>query len=223
MCGRYQRKSDKQRLAEAFHLTGGLDGVELLPDEDVRPTTVQPIIRANRDTGERDLVLARWGFVPGWQRPQNRLPANLFNARSEGIERAAMWSKAFAAHRCLVPAECFFEWKKLRPRNNPKFAFWLNSRQPFAFAGLWGAWKNPATNDWLQSFTIITTDPNELCGQVHDRMPVILHPKDYDRWLSREKTVQPPVDLLRPYEADGMQLELADNQPDEIVNEPNST
>jgi putative SOS response-associated peptidase YedK len=98
----------------------------------------------------------------------------------------------------------------------------LDGGKPFAFAGLWGAWKNPATDGWLQSYTIITTDPNELMESIHTRMPVILHPKDYDRWLSREETDQPPVDLLRPYEADKMHANLTRNAQDEIFAEPNS-
>jgi len=76
-------------------------------------------------------------------------------------------------------------------------AFALRSGQPFAFGGVWDAWKDPATEDWLQSFSIITTDPNELTATVHDRMPVILKPSDYDRWLNRTDVERPPVDLLK--------------------------
>ena len=73
-----------------------------------------------------------------------------------------MWKRAFASHCCLVPADSFYEWRKIRQKNNPKFEIALGDGKPFAFAGLWGAWKNPETGDWLQSYTIITTDPNEL-------------------------------------------------------------
>ena len=207
MCGRYVRRSDKQRIAEAFRISGGLEEVELEPDEDVRPTTVQPIVRANRETGGRDLVMARWGFVPGWHKAGERLPGNLFNARSEGVERAGMWARAFAQHRCLVPADGFFEWQKLRKKGNPKFAFELAGGAPFAFAGLWGAWKDPGSGKWLQSFTILTTDPNAVVEPVHHRMPVILEPRDYGRWLSREAGVGLPVDLLRPLAAEEMVVE----------------
>lgn len=75
---------------------------------------------------------------------------------------------------------------------------------PFAFAGLWDAWKDPANGEWLQTFSIITTEPNELTAEVHNCMPVILHARDYDRWLNRSDMERPPVDLLRPYEADEM-------------------
>jgi putative SOS response-associated peptidase YedK len=222
MCGRYRRRADKQRIAEALHVDGDLGEFDLLPDEDVRPTTLQPIVRENRDTGQRDLVMARWGFVPSWQKADARLPVNTFNARAEGIEKAGMWRNAFARHRCLVPADAFYEWKRLRPKNNPKFEIELKDLPVFALAGLWGAWKNPETGDWLQSFTVITTDPNSLMETIHNRMPVILHPKDYGRWLSRGETHQPPVDLLRPFEAEAMQAHLTGNAPDELFNEPNS-
>jgi len=75
-----------------------------------------------------------------------------------------------------------------------------------AFAGLWDGWKDPANGNWLQSYTIITTGANELMAKVHDRMPVILHPSDYDRWLDRDSDPdRPPVDLLRPFPADEME------------------
>ena len=212
MCGRYKRKSDKQRIAEAFQISGGLEGLELEPDEDVRPTTLQPMVRANKETGARDLVMARWGFVPAWQKAGERLAGNLFNARSEGVEKAAMWRRAFAQHRCLVPGDGFFEWKKIGKKNNPKFAFGMKGGEPFAFAGLWGAWKNPGTGEWLQSFTILTTDPNEVVEKVHVRMPVILKPGDYGRWLSRGIAEQLPLDLLRPFAAEEMVVEAAGDE-----------
>ncbi len=222
MCGRYKRKSDKQAIATAFHVNGHLDSVILPPDDDVRPATMQPIIRVNKDTGERDLVMARWGFVPSWHKPNERFPPTTFNARAEGIEKAGMWKRAFATHRCLVPADSFYEWHKIRKKDNPKYEITLKNHRPFAFAGLWGAWKNPETGDWLQSYTIITTDPNELMESIHNRMPVILHPNDYTRWLSREETEQPPIDLLRPFEAETMTAHLTDNTQDEMFVEPNS-
>jgi putative SOS response-associated peptidase YedK len=210
MCGRYQRRSDKQRISEAMRVDGHVFEDPLAPDDDIRPTTMQPIVRENRDTGQRDLVLARWGFIPPWQKAGEKPPPTTFNARSEGVEKAGMWKRAFERHRCLVPADAFFEWQKLRPRNNPKFAFTVDGRSPFAFAGLWSAWKDPANGHWLQSFTVLTTDANETMQPVHNRMPVILQPKDYARWLSRDETIQSPLDLLRPL-PDGLQCKPVEN------------
>lgn len=103
---------------------------------------------------------------------------------------------------------------KARLSTKTAYRFDMANGQPFAFAGLWDAWKEPKRSPqdvdrWLQSFTIITTDPNELTAQVHTRMPVILRPSDYDRWLSREVTTQPPIDLLRPYPAEEMEMHPA--------------
>ena len=118
-------------------------------------------------------------------------------------------------------ADCLLD-RKLRPKNNPRFEVALGSGKPFAFAGLWGAWKHPETGDWLQSYTILTTDANELMETIHTRMPVILQPKDHDRWLSRETSEHPPIDLLRPFDADAMTAHLTSNQQNEIFTEPNS-
>ena len=97
-----------------------------------------------------------------------------------------------------------YEWKKLDPKTKQPYAYILNNGEPFAFGGLWDAWRSPETGKWLQTFAIITTGPNALTAEVHNRMPLILHPRDYDRWLERGDQVQLPVDLLRPYDADDM-------------------
>jgi len=98
------------------------------------------------------------------------------------------------------------------------FASASRTGQPFAFGGVWDAWKDPATENWLQSFSIITTDPNELTATLHDRMPVILKPSDYDRWIERADTEQPPVDLLRPYEAADMDAHPVDPRVGNVRN-----
>jgi putative SOS response-associated peptidase YedK len=107
----------------------------------------------------------------------------------------------FLKRRCLVPADGFYEWRRVDEKTPQPFAIRMKDDGPFAFAGLWDAWK-AKDGTWLQSYSIVTTDANELLisARIHDRMPVILHPKDYDRWLDREGQ-RPPTDLLRPYEA----------------------
>lgn len=207
MCGRYYRRSDKQRIAEAFRL-GRLPEGFVLPDWDYNaaPATMQPVIRLNRDTGEREIVLMRWGLIPHFARNAADFRGfSTINAKAETVEEKALWKGPFRKRRCLVPADGFYEWLKVDPKTKKPYAFSLANGEPFAFAGLWDAWKEPATGEWLQTFAIITTTANELTGKVHDRMPVILHPPDYDRWLERGEAHQPPVDLLRPYEAEEMQ------------------
>jgi putative SOS response-associated peptidase YedK len=206
MCGRYYRRSDKQRIAEAFRLGKLPDGF-ILPDWDynVAPATMQPVIRLNRDTGEREMVLMRWGLIPFFAKHASDFKGfSTINAKAETVEEKALWKGPFQKRRCLVPADGFYEWAKIDPKTRKPYAYSLSNGQPFAFAGLWDAWKDPVHGEWLQTFAIVTITANELTGEVHDRMPVILHPKDYDRWLERGEAHRPPMDLLRPYEAGEM-------------------
>lgn len=205
MCGRYLRRSDKQRIAEAFHLGELPESFVLPPDYNVAPTTFQPVIRLNRDTGEREIVLMRWGLIPYFAKSAAQFKGfGTINAKAETLQERALWRGPFQKRRCLVPADGFYEWKKIDPKTKRPYVYSLNNGNPFAFAGLWDAWKDPNTNEWLQTFAIVTTTANELAAEVHDRMPVILHPRDYDRWLQRGEARQPPVDLLRPYESEEM-------------------
>ena len=112
------------------------------------------------------------------------------------------------------------KYQLLRLANTVKqpYAFTLKDGGPFAFAGLWNAWKDPASESWLQSFTIVTTTPNELTAQVHNRMPVILEPRDYNRWLERVDGERPPVDLLRPFPASEMRVKEANKDVGNLRN-----
>ena len=198
MCGRYYRRSDKQRIAEAFKLGKLPDDFVLPPDFNVAPSTFQPVIRANRETGDRELEMMRWGLLPYFAKsPADFKSFSTINAKAETVATAPTWRRPFERRRCLVPADGFYEWKTTGFKKKQPYAFAMTSGEPFAFAGLWDAWKE-ADGGWLTSYAIITTEPNELMATVHSRMPVILKPSDYDRWLSRDETVQPPVDLLRP-------------------------
>ncbi|MGA1982914.1 MAG: SOS response-associated peptidase [Acidobacteriaceae bacterium] len=230
MCGRYLRRSDKQRIAEAFEVSKGLADLVLPPwDYNVAPTTFQPVIRpavdSGHDTGERELALMRWGLVPYFATDLKRFSYSTINARAESLTTSSIFRTPFERRRCLVPADGFYEWKVLPTPTlfgpdptlksaNKKgvaekqpYAFTLASGEPFAFAGLWDRWRDPAGGT-LESFSIITTTPNELTATVHDRMPVILRPQDYDRWLRRSSQEQTaPLELLallRPYPADQM-------------------
>jgi putative SOS response-associated peptidase YedK len=231
MCGRYLRRSDKQRIAEAFEVAKGLADLVLPPwDYNVAPTTFQPVIREDRDTGEREVALMRWGLVPYFAKELKGFGYSTINARAESVATSPIYSNAFERRRCLVPADGFYEWKLLPtqtlfgpdPTAKPSkkngadkqpYVFTLAGGAPFAFAGLWDRWKDP-TGGVLESYTIITTTPNELTATVHDRMPVILRPQDYDLWLARDSTAEanPRLELralLRPYPAEQMQVREA--------------
>jgi putative SOS response-associated peptidase YedK len=205
MCGRYVRKADKQRIAEAFKLGVLPESFVPPPNYNVAPATFQPVIRLHRDTGEREIVLIRWGLIPFFAKSAADFKGfSTINAKAETVQAKAMWRGPFQKRRCLIPADGFYEWLKIDPKTKQPFLYALRNGEPFAFAGIWDSWKDPATGEHLETFSIITTTPNELTGKVHDRMPVILRPGDYDRWLERGIPEQPPIDFLRPYEAEEM-------------------
>ena len=209
MCGRYYSRADKQRIAERFHLRD-IDDIPLAPDYNVAPTTFQPVVRLGRDSGQRELTLMRWGLVPHFAKSLADFKAfSTFNARAESLTSNATWRVPFRRRRCLVPADGFYEWKKLddskKPAREP-YAISLMSGAPMAFAGLWDAWKEPDGQHWLQSFSIVTTEANELMSSIHTRMPVILHARDWDEWLARDEERPAPAHLLRPYDSDAMEL-----------------
>jgi putative SOS response-associated peptidase YedK len=204
MCGRYQRRSDKQRIAEAFSL-GTLDELilEAAPSYNVAPTTRQPVIVADRDAGNRSLAVMRWGLIPYWWKEAKTPGLSTINARAENLMEKPMWKGPFTKRRCLIPADGFYEWQKIDAKTKQPWHYSLSTGEPFAFAGVWDRWNAPDGNA-LDTFSIITTEANELANRVHNRMPVILKPKDYDRWLEPSDPEQPPLDLLRPYDADLM-------------------
>ncbi len=201
MCGRFARKSTQEVLADWF-------GVELedmpwfAPTYNAAPQSVQPVVRLNRDSGQREFALLRWGLVPFWAKDA-KLGYSTFNARAEEIAAKPAFREALKKRRCLVPADAFYEWQKLDPKTKRPYAIGLRSGEPYAFAGLWERWQ-PKEGEALETFTILTTDPNALMEPIHTRMPVILEPQDYSRWLDPADTAQPPIDLLRPFPAEKM-------------------
>jgi putative SOS response-associated peptidase YedK len=207
MCGRYVRKSDKQRIAEEFRAKNDISSLAMPSDDyNIAPSTFQPVIRDSKDTGDREMVLMRWGLVPFFTKDLSDVKGiSTINARAETLVKSPTWREPFKKRRCLVPASGFYEWKKIDAKTKQPYYFNVDSNTMFAFAGLWDAWKD-VNGHWLQSFSIVTTEANEIMSQVHTRMPVILHARDYDRWLSRDVTEQPPVDLLRPYESEMMDM-----------------
>jgi putative SOS response-associated peptidase YedK len=201
MCGRFARKSTQEVLADWF-------GVELedmpwfAPTYNAAPQSVQPVVRLNRDSGNPEFALLRWGLVPFWA-PDAKLGYSTINARAEDAATKPAYREALKKRRCLVPADAFYEWQRLDKKTKHPFAFALKSGEPYAFAGLWERWQ-PKEGEPLQTFTILTTDPNELMEPIHNRMPVILERRDYARWLDSGDPARPPVDLLRPFPAEKM-------------------
>jgi putative SOS response-associated peptidase YedK len=202
MCGRYYRRSDKQRIAEAFRV-GVPPTFEILPSYNVAPQSFQPVIRMNRETGEREFAQMRWGLMPFWAKDA-KIAYSTINAKAETVATNPTFREALKRRRCLVPADGFYEWMKIDAKNRRPYAIALKDGSPLAFAGLWERWTDKATNQPIETFTIVTTEPNELTEPIHNRMPVILAPPDYARWMAPADPAQLPVDLLRPFDAEKM-------------------
>ena len=219
MCGRYARRSDKQRIAEHFHANPSPPDLPMpAADYNIAPTTHQPIIRQSRETGDRELILVRWGLVPFFTKDLKEIKGlSTINARAETIATSRTWREPMKKRRCLIPVNGFYEWpKEGKPPKQP-YAFELSSGSLFAFAGIWDAWKD-GEGHWLQSYAIVTTEANELMARIHSRMPVILHSRDYDRWLDREETEQLPLDLMRPFESEAMEMYEANPKVNNVRN-----
>jgi putative SOS response-associated peptidase YedK len=224
MCGRYVRKTNRGEVADWFHADDA-HVPQFWPSYNVAPQTFQPVVRLSLHTGQREIVLMRWGFVPHSSHHSShqsskdsshqsshhsskdaRVDPALINAKAETIALAPSFREAIKRRRCLVPADAFYEWQKTDTdtKTERPFAIALKDGAHYAFAGIWERWKDPKGPEPLDTFSIITTEANELIRPFEDRMPVIIAPGDYRRWLSPGDPHHLPLDLLRPFPADQM-------------------
>jgi putative SOS response-associated peptidase YedK len=144
--------------------------------------------------------MARWGLVPWWSKEMPKIPH--INARAETVHEKALFREAFGKRRALIPATGFFEWQKRADGKQP-YRFRRKDFEPFAFAGLWEFCR--LGDEDILSAAIIVGEPNPLAAAIHDRMPVILEPEDYDRWLDADTPIEELRSLLKPYPAERME------------------
>jgi putative SOS response-associated peptidase YedK len=220
MCGRYQRRSDKQKIAEAFQL-GNVDGLylELAPDYNVAPQTMQPVIVWDEEYGTRMLSMMFWRFLPPFVNDPKKFKMSTINAKGETLLDAGIWKDSFLRRRCLIPVDSFIEWRTEGKRKLP-WVFAMQGDEPFALGGVWRHWRSPDGKTQMDTFAIITTEPNELLVEKtgHDRMPVIIKRQDYQRWLEPGNNEQPPVDLLRPFDSEKMKAWRVDQRVNNVRN-----
>jgi putative SOS response-associated peptidase YedK len=203
MCGRYKRKSDKQKIATAFKVSAGLDDLPYDEEDDIRPQSLQPVITLN-DDGERQIEMMRWAF-----KLTDRL---LFNARAEGIAESKFWRDAFLNGRVIVPGDAIYEWADApKGQKKSKYEFTISGQEPFGMAGVWKLWKNPNTDQWEKTFAVLTGEPNEVMAPIHDRMTTFLQPRDYEEYLAAAE--RPPVHLLCILPAPEMNVRLVESTP----------
>lgn len=204
MCGRFTSTAEAAALAERF--------AARLPDDyrvrfNVAPAQRVVAIRVEED-GERLAELLRWGLVPHWAKDPN-VGYKMINARAETVREKPAYRSLLKAHRCLIPADGFYEWRVGPDGKKQPVRFTLADDEPFAFAGLWARWVQKETGEVLDSCTIVTTTANELVAPVHDRMPVILPRGAEAPWLDPALDPAEAVSLLVPYPADAMRARPA--------------
>ena len=202
MCGRYRRTTREEELARRWSIPIPVQS-DLPISWNVAPSTAVLAIRIRRDTKAQSFDWLRWGLIPYWS-TDKRIAYSTINARAESIDRTPAFRQAFQKRRCLIPADGFYEWRKTRPPKVP-FHISLKNEIPFCFAGVWEAWQNPESQEWLLSCSIITTEANELIAQIHDRMPVILREAEFPVWLG-DTSEADLKSLLRPYPSEEMQM-----------------
>ncbi|GAA6616496.1 SOS response-associated peptidase [Scytonema sp. NUACC26] len=185
-------------LAQTFHV----ETSDLEPKYNIAPTQMVWAVLYDQISEKRKLEQLRWGLIPSWAKDSG-MGAKLINARAETVAEKPAFRSAFKRRRCLIVADGFYEWQQRDGKKQP-FYFRLQNGEAFGFAGLWEEWR-AHSEETVSSCTILTTRANELLEPVHDRMPVILHQKDYDLWLAPQvQTSEMVQQLLQPYPSEAM-------------------
>jgi putative SOS response-associated peptidase YedK len=217
MCGRFLASKSPDEVARWFATRNATPNAR--PRYNVAPSQDVLAVRFDAEAGQRTLDALRWGLVPFWAK-DIKIGYSLINAKAETVAEKPAFRDAFTVRRCLIAADGFYEWKKLDAKTRQPYAITMRDRGLFGFAGLWERWKDKASGEIVRSCTIITTTPNEVCAPLHDRMPVIIDPADYGKWLGEE-----PVDpvhlfgMLRPFPAEQMMSFPVDARVGNVTND----
>src|SRR5258708_19895394 len=197
MCGRYRLTAKERYFRDHF----GLDeDPPWTPRWNIAPTQQVPIVRQDRKEPKRSFALVRWGLIPYWAKDPS-IGFKTINAMSETAAEKPAFRDGMRRGCCLIPGDGFYEWQKVGPKEKQPYNFGMIDDSVFAFAGLWERWQDPS-GQFVETGTILTTKPNALVANVHDRMPVILRPEDFDLWLDPGLTDPARVvDCLKPFDA----------------------
>lgn len=190
MCGRFALYSNHRQLKERFDL---VEVAEYRPSYNIAPS--QPIAAITQQEDGRHLDLYRWGLVPMWAKEIGRF--STINARAETIDTKPAFRGPFRHHRCLIPVDGYYEWQQYDATHKQPWYYHATDNEPMAFAGLFDIWTSPE-GDQLRSATIIVTTANATTKEIHDRMPVILQPEDWQAWLSADTPKKELLGLLQP-------------------------
>ena len=194
MCGRYTISTDAAALEARFQAQGAVSMIS--PSYNAAPSQGLPTILS---TNPHAITVSAWGFLPEWADGRQDVKP-LINARSETASTKPFFRQAFRTKRCLVLADGFYEWKRTGQGKVP-YRIALHTEEPFAFAGIWST-VHDAQGRPVTTFAILTTDANPLVAEVHNRMPVILHPQEEAGWLNPEISPEQAQAFLKPFPAD---------------------
>ena len=203
MCGRYQLSSKPKDMRMHFNVGSPFTFKQ---SYNISPSSYCPIVRLNKEKNE--VVSCYWGLIPSWAKDRKISPVN---AKAETIREKPFFRGAYRHHRCIIPANGFYEWKGTKGNRQP-FYFYPEGSDFFGFAGLWETWERP--DEVIESFTIITTEANAIMAPIHQRLPVILNHQDYGEWLHNGE-----YSLLKPFDAEGMHCHSVSKQVNNPVND----
>ncbi|MGI8933918.1 MAG: SOS response-associated peptidase [Phormidesmis sp.] len=199
MCGRFTQTSSGEAIAQTFSLKNTPDPQ---PKYNIAPS--QPVAAIAQPEDTREYRIFQWGLVPAWSKDPS-IGNRMINARAETVAEKPSFRAAFNRRRCLILADGFYEWQRTGKQKQPYY-IQLKNQEPFGFAGIWEQWES-GDGSYLETCAILTTEPNELMQSIHNRMPVIVHPQDYETWLDPELQAGRHLQaVLRPYEAEAMRL-----------------
>ncbi len=199
MCGRFTLSSPAEIVAEMFELA---EPPAIAPRYNIAPTQPVPVVRFGPGAHRRRFDFLHWGLIPAWAKDPS-IGGRMINARCETAAQKPSFRAAMKRRRCLIVADGFYEWQKLASGKQP-WCIRMADGRPFGFAGLWEQWTSSDGSE-IESWTILTTQPNDVLKPVHDRMPVILDRKDHNAWLAPDAVSADVVaPLLRPFPSDLM-------------------
>lgn len=213
MCGRFTLTAPVDVLLDRFDVEFFLEQEEYLPSYNVAPS--QSVLAVINNGQHNRMGFLRWGLIPPWAKDLT-IGNKMINARAETLSEKPSFKNALKKQRCLIIADSFYEWKRIDSKTKIPMRIKLQSNELFAMAGLWEKWKSPEGTT-IYSCSVITTTPNQLVKDIHDRMPVILHPEDENRWL--DPSIEDPIqlnDLLKPLEPELMDT----HEVSPLVNSP---
>lgn len=204
MCGRYGLYSRMERVAGMLGLVEGLPVASMIAQYNITPRLASSVALRRQGLDFRlSFESYKWGLLPFWAKSQDAVKRQ-HNARAETVFKLPTFREPIRRRRCLVPADGYYEWQTVAGEKLPWW-FTMASGEPFFFGGIWDHW-HAGKPDLVPTFALLTTEPNELCRTVHDRMPVIVHAKDYEQWLDPEVTDEAAIAplALRPFPAELM-------------------